>query len=252
MYTRLRAALIGGGLMGVVAGLLYPAGESDIFVTCNGFFGGVLAAYLFLRLRPPTAKSIYGNGALVGLLGAAFGSVPMTLVLMITGGQTERPFVLFLFGAMLVGAILGPIGGTISMAIFQTHLALDNSKISRIVAVLGAALVLVGTFLPLTPLPLIGGQSMAFFISEGFWWGLLAPALAVLSVVLVKRNQVEWCWIPGLVCILAVLYPPFLFPMFWPERLPLADIVTGIGGMVMGSGAILLLIASARASLRAR
>ena len=137
----------------------------------------------------PAAKSIYGNGALVGLLGAVFGSVPMTLVLMITGGQTERPFVPFLIGAMLVGAILGPIGGMIGMAIFQTHLALENSKISRIVAVLGAALVLVGTFLPLTPLPLIGGQSMAFFISEGLWWGLLAPTLAVLSVVMVKAQS---------------------------------------------------------------
>ncbi len=252
MYPRLRAALIGGGILGVVAGLLYPAGESQVFVSVNGFFGGVLAAYLYLHLRPATARSLYGNGAFVGLVAAPVGGVPMTLVLMITGGQTETSFAFFLFGTMLVGAILGPIGGMIGMAIFQTHLALDNSKISRIAAVLGAALVLVGTFLPLMTLPLVGRTSMALFILEGLWWGLLAPSMAALSVVLVKRNQVKWCWIPGLVCVFAVLYPPPLFPMFWPARLPLVDIVTGSGGLVMAGGAILLLIASARAALRAR
>ena len=46
--------------------------------------------------------------ALVGLVGAVFGSVPMTLVLMITGGQTKRPIVLFLLGAMLLGTSCFP------------------------------------------------------------------------------------------------------------------------------------------------
>ena len=261
MNPRLRAALIGGGIVGVVSGLLYPAGEGQVFVTVNGFFGGVFAAYLYLHLRPATAKSLYGNGAFVGLVAAPVGGIPMTLVLMITGGQTEWSFALFLFLTMLVGAILGPIGGMIGMAIFQTHLALDNSKISRIVAVLGSAFVLVGTFLPFMTLPLVGRKSMASFILEDSirtsslisdWWGLLAPSMAVLSVVLVKRNQVKWCWIPGLVCVFAVLYPPPLFPIFWPAPLPLVDIVTGSGGLAMAGGAILLLIASARAALRAR
>ena len=265
MYPRLRAAAIGGGILGVAAGLLYPAGQGQVFVSVNGFFGGVLAAYLFLHIRPDSTTSLYGNGALVGLLAGPFGGVPMTLVLMITGGQTEFAFPLFLFTTMVVGAVLGPIGGMIGMAIFQTHLALDNSKASRIVAVLGSGLILVGTFLPLVPLPLVGRKSMAFFIAEMSWWGLLAPSMAALGIGLAKTNQVKWCGVAGLVCVLAVLYPFFFLNLTLTRgselstleviRLSsgsLVEVVRGSGGLVMGGGALLLVVASARAFLPAR
>ena len=132
MKPKLRASLIGGIVLGVVAALLY-SDEDQVFLTVGGFFSGVLAAYIYLFLRPPTAKSLYGNGALVGLLAGLFGGVTMTLVVMATG-ETEEDLSLIAFAFVVGYAILGPIGALIGMAVFQTHLKLDNSKTSKIVA----------------------------------------------------------------------------------------------------------------------
>ena len=257
MKTRLKAALIGGVVVGMVAALLYA---NQAFLTFGGLLSGLAAAYLYLWWRPPASKSLYGNGALVGLLAGLFGGVAMGLVAAVVGNTEvdEGGAALFIFACVFVYSILGPIGGLFGMAIFGTHSALNNSNTSQIVAVLGSALIGVGTFLPVFGLPLVGPRSMASFIFEVHWLGLLGPLMAVLAIILVRINRVKLCWIPGLVGVFGVLYPFIYLVGFFTGTFDLALLWQAIedggqyGGLVMGGGALLLLIAAARAALPAR
>ena len=259
------AGLIGGIAFGVVAALLYSA-ERQILISIGGLLAGVSAGYLHLWLRPPTSKSLYGSGALAGVLAGLCGGVAMTLVVMATGETEAAPgssaiatFALHLGVMVIVYVIFAPLGALLGVVAFQTHLATDNSRISKVLAVAGSALVLGGTFLPIAALPFVGSRSLAFFIYDVHWLGLLAPSMAVLSIALVKFNRVKWCCVSGLVCTFGILYP-FVFLQHSlgggalnPELTAELVVESGqYGGLVMGGGALLLLVAAARAALPMR
>ncbi|MCY3811703.1 MAG: hypothetical protein OXH15_07915 [Gammaproteobacteria bacterium] len=76
---KFKAALIGGGVFGVLAALPYI---NMLNVVCCALYigGGVLAAYLYLKDQPPSEKRPYGDGALVGLIAGAIGGVVATVV----------------------------------------------------------------------------------------------------------------------------------------------------------------------------
>lgn len=76
---KFKAALIGGGVFGVLAALPYI---EMVNVVCCALFigGGVLSAYLYLKDQPPGEKRPYGDGALVGLIAGAIGGVVTTIV----------------------------------------------------------------------------------------------------------------------------------------------------------------------------
>lgn len=75
---KLKPALIGGGVFGVLAALPYI---ENVNVACCALYigGGALAVYLYLKDAPPRAKAPYGEGATVGVLAGLLGSVASTL-----------------------------------------------------------------------------------------------------------------------------------------------------------------------------
>ena len=76
---KFKAALIGGGVFGVLAALPYI---NMLNLVCCALYigGGVLAAYLYVKDQPPAEKRPYGDGALVGLIAGAIGGVVATIV----------------------------------------------------------------------------------------------------------------------------------------------------------------------------
>lgn len=77
--SKLKPALIGGAALG--------AASSIPVVNCLNCFccalvigGGVLAAFLYLRQRPPAPEAPYGDGALVGLMAGVVGAVVALLI----------------------------------------------------------------------------------------------------------------------------------------------------------------------------
>ena len=76
---KFKAALIGGGVFGVLAALPYI---NMVNVVCCALYigGGVLAAYMYVKDQSPSAKRPYGDGTLVGLLAGAIGGVVTTVV----------------------------------------------------------------------------------------------------------------------------------------------------------------------------
>ena len=259
------AGLIGGTVIGVAAALLYSA-ERQILISAGGMLAGISAGYLHLWFRPPTSRSLYGSAALAGLLAALCGGVAMTLVVT-AAGETEavpassavESFAFHLYVMLIVYVVFAPLGALISVVAFQTHRAADNSRISKVLAVAGSALILGGMFLPLTTLPLAGSLSLASFAFNVHWLGLLAPSMAVLSIALVKFNRVKWCCVSGLICTFGILYP-FVFLQHSlgggalnPELTAELVVEAGqYGGLVMGAGALLLVVAGARAALPMR
>ena len=93
---KFKAALIGGGALGVASGLPYIGMVNQL---CCALFigGGVLAVYLFLKDDAAEEnRATYGNGALVGLLAGVVGGVAVAVVgaiVMATGfsGGTADP-----------------------------------------------------------------------------------------------------------------------------------------------------------------
>ncbi len=76
---KLKPALIGGVSFGIAAALPYIGLLNGL--CCALFIGsGVLAAYQYMKDRPPTAKAPYGDGAVVGLLAGLVGGVTATVV----------------------------------------------------------------------------------------------------------------------------------------------------------------------------
>lgn len=84
--TKLKAALIGGGALGVASQI--PILNLANCACCALVIGGgILASYLYLKDSPPTAQAPYGDGLLLGLLTGVIGafvgsimSIPMTLL----------------------------------------------------------------------------------------------------------------------------------------------------------------------------
>ena len=98
---KFKAALVGGGVFGVLAALPYI---NMLNLVCCALYigGGVLAAYLYLKDQPPGEKRPYGDGALVGLIAGAIGAVVTTIV-----------------GALVLAAGLGPDMGDPGAALEQ-------------------------------------------------------------------------------------------------------------------------------------
>lgn len=76
---KFKAALMGGGLFGVISALPY-IGMLNV-VCCALYIGaGVLAVYLYVKEQAPFEKAPYGDGAVVGVLAGAIGGVVATVV----------------------------------------------------------------------------------------------------------------------------------------------------------------------------
>ena len=75
---KLKSALIGGGVFGVLAALPYI---QYVNVVCCALYlgGGMLAVYLYLKDVPKPERAPYGDGAVVGLLAGLLGAVASTL-----------------------------------------------------------------------------------------------------------------------------------------------------------------------------
>lgn len=91
--SKLMAALIGGIAMGVTSSI--PLLGCLCCAWALG--GGLLAAYLWMRHQPPALQPPYGDGALLGLMTAAFGAIagmfvqlPLQLLLGAGGGTAEQ------------------------------------------------------------------------------------------------------------------------------------------------------------------
>lgn len=97
MNSKLRAALIGGVVLGLLSSLPYVSlGNVACCLWIIG--GGALATYLYIK-RSPTPVQI-GEGALIGMLAGAIGTavrifigVPVTIL---TGYPTERMMIGFM------------------------------------------------------------------------------------------------------------------------------------------------------------
>lgn len=91
MNSKLRAAIIGGLVMGLLSGLPYVS-LGNIACCLWVVLGGALATYLYIR-KSPTPVDI-GEGALVGLLAGVFGTIVQLLVgvpvTILTGYQDKR------------------------------------------------------------------------------------------------------------------------------------------------------------------
>ncbi len=76
---KLKSALIGGGVFGVLAALPYIGFLNGL---CCALYigGGVLAAYLYLKEAAPLAKTPYADGAVVGVLAGVVCGVVATVV----------------------------------------------------------------------------------------------------------------------------------------------------------------------------
>ena len=75
---KFKAALIGGGVFGVLAALPY-IGMLNMVCCALYIGGGVVAVYLYLKDQPQAEKGPYGDGALVGLIAGAIGGVVTTI-----------------------------------------------------------------------------------------------------------------------------------------------------------------------------
>lgn len=76
---KFKSALMGGGVLGVVAALPYVAYLNTV---CCALYvgGGVLAVYFYSREQAPLPKAPYGDGAIVGLLAGVIGGIVTTFV----------------------------------------------------------------------------------------------------------------------------------------------------------------------------
>ena len=86
--NEVKAALIGGVIAGIAAGLPYIGVVNNV---CCALYigGGVLATYLIMKDRPASPKAPYGKGAVVGLLAGLFAGVAAVIVPLATGGYED-------------------------------------------------------------------------------------------------------------------------------------------------------------------
>ena len=158
---KIKSALIGGPIFGVLAVLPYIGAVSG---ACCALYigGGVLAAYLYMRESPPLAKAPYGDGAVVGVLAGVFGAIAGTVVgaILTTLGLTEDQWASILAGidaqgielpetvrrmmsggamsgaiialslvfSMVLYSIFATIGGLVGVAIFHKKAPAESSE----------------------------------------------------------------------------------------------------------------------------
>ena len=146
MNTRVKSALIGGGVLGIASCLPYIG---LVNVACCALYiaGGVLATYLYMKEQPPTAKAPYGEGAVVGLLAGVFGGIAVAIVTSVASAfgytpgaevfemlrgfgvpvpdddveaaTTAMSLVIDAVQAIILYMIFGTIGGLVGSAIFH-------------------------------------------------------------------------------------------------------------------------------------
>jgi hypothetical protein len=91
MNSKLRAAIIGGLVMGLLSGLPYVS-LGNIACCLWVVLGGALATYLYIRTSPTPVD--IGEGALLGLLAGVFGTIVQLVVgvpvTILTGYQDKR------------------------------------------------------------------------------------------------------------------------------------------------------------------
>ena len=98
---KFKAALMGGGLFGLIAALPY-IGMLNAVCCALYIGGGVLAVYLYLKGQASFEQATYGDGAIVGILAGAIGGVVVTVV-----------------GALVLSLGLGPDAGDPAEAFAQ-------------------------------------------------------------------------------------------------------------------------------------
>ena len=90
MNDKVKAALIGGVSFGIASALPYIGWINGI---CCALYigGGVLAAYLFMKDRPPQARAPYRDGAVVGVLAGLFGGVAAVIASLVAKAMGYDP-----------------------------------------------------------------------------------------------------------------------------------------------------------------
>jgi hypothetical protein len=143
MSNRLRASLIGGGVMGGLSVLTVVPQLPFIRIICCiwAIVGGALAAYLYIKNAPTPAG--VGDGAIVGTLAGVFGAlIAFAAFLLVSFYITDRtiyeeqirraglspeqfsyPVIIFLVGilAVIVQIVLSLVGGIIGVSIFENR-----------------------------------------------------------------------------------------------------------------------------------
>lgn len=100
MNSKLRAALIGGLVLGLLSGLPYVS-LGNIACCLWVVLGGALASYLYIK-KSPTPVSM-GEGALIGLMAGVFGTIVKLIVgvpIAIMAGYPVEQFMLRLIERM--------------------------------------------------------------------------------------------------------------------------------------------------------
>lgn len=143
MSNRLRASLIGGGVMGGLSVLTVVPQIPFVRIICCiwAIVGGALAAYLYIK-NSPTPASV-GDGAIVGTLAGVFGALIAFAAFMLVSfyiadrtiyeeqirraglspEQFSYPVIILLVGilSIIVQVVLSLVGGIIGISIFENR-----------------------------------------------------------------------------------------------------------------------------------
>jgi hypothetical protein len=137
MNNKLKPALLGGLVVGVLSGVLSLIPFVNYCCCIWSIGGGVLAAFLYIKASPVPVR--IGDGALVGGLAGVVGGIlyliinlPITLLVGVAaiGSQLTQagvnlplsPVVLVLISSIVTAvilAVLATLGGIIGVAIFE-------------------------------------------------------------------------------------------------------------------------------------
>jgi len=137
MNNKLKPALLGGLIVGVLSGVLSFIPFVNYCCCIWGIGGGALAAFLYIKSSPIPVKM--GDGAIVGGLAGVVGGVlfliinlPITILIGVAalGSQLRQagvdlplpPVVLVIISSIVTAvilAVLATLGGVIGVAIFE-------------------------------------------------------------------------------------------------------------------------------------
>lgn len=143
MSNRLRASLIGGGVMGGLSALTVIPQIPFVRIICCiwAILGGAFAAYLYIK-KSPTPASV-GDGAVVGTLSGVFGALIAFAAFLLASfyvadrnlfeeqirraglspEQFSYPLIICMVGilAIIVQVVLSLVGGIIGVSIFENR-----------------------------------------------------------------------------------------------------------------------------------
>ena len=137
MNNKIKPALLGGLIVGILSGVLSIVPIANYCCCLWSIGGGVLAAFIYIKGSSVPVK--IGDGALVGGLAGVVGgilyliiNVPLTLLIGMAalGAQLRQtglnipvpPFVLVIISSIITAvilAVLAALGGIIGVAIFE-------------------------------------------------------------------------------------------------------------------------------------